>query len=58
LKHLNPLKFKFKKRKECYEFKVCSSSDKVEDLLRELKKKKLEDAIIEFIEPENVIVVY
>jgi hypothetical protein len=37
---------------------VIASSDKVEDLLRELKKKKLEDAIIEFIEPENVIIVY
>jgi hypothetical protein len=35
---------------------VIASSDKVEDLLRELKKKKLEDAIIEFIKPENVVV--
>jgi hypothetical protein len=37
---------------------VIASSDKVEDLVRELKKKKLEDVIIEFIEPENVIIVY
>ena len=38
--------------------KIIAFSDKVEDLIRELKKKKQADAIIEFVEPENVIIVY
>lgn len=38
--------------------RVVASSLNVEELIKELKEKNLEDVIIEFIEPENVIIIY
>lgn len=38
--------------------KVIASSEDVNMLIKELKEKKVEDAIIEFIEPENVVIIY
>jgi intergrase/recombinase len=38
--------------------RVIASSANAEQLIKKLKKRKLQDAIIEFIEPMNVVVIY